>query len=67
VTVPSGSEQPAAFAVTVSGANPADGVTISAATGGWFGRGATVITSDVLVLAPASSVTHTLAVQVPSA
>ena len=34
--MPSGSEEPEASALTLSGSVPVDGVTVSAAVGGWF-------------------------------
>jgi hypothetical protein len=47
--VPSGSVDPAVEAVTVTGAVPDEDVTDSFAIGGWFGRGAAVTDTVVLV------------------
>src|SRR5436190_405556 len=63
---PSGSEEPDASAVTASGSVPDDGVTVSAALGGWLRR-ATATVTELVAVAPTLSVTWTLAVHVPPA
>src|ERR1051325_794556 len=66
--VPSASEEAEPLAVTVSGAVPEDGDTVSRATGGWFVVGAdAVTTAEAVPVAPLSSVTVSRTVQVPAA
>src|SRR6266545_1524729 len=59
--VPSGSLEPEASAVTVSGAVPDDGVTVSRATGGWLVGVETVTLALAVAIAPSLSVTATVA------
>src|SRR5512146_1771927 len=61
--LPSLSVEPAALAITASGACPETGETLSAATGGWFAN-----TEAVAVeLRPCASTTVTVAVHEPAA
>ena len=55
--------------MTVSGLGPLDGVTVIAATGGWFGPPApvTLVKTKVLSVAPLSSVTVSVVVQLLTA
>src|ERR1043166_2747373 len=65
---PSASEDAEPLAVTVSGAVPEDGDTVSRATGGWFVVGAdAVITAEAVPVAPWLSVTVSRTVHVPAA
>src|SRR2546430_7697760 len=65
---PSGSEDAPARAVTVSGAVPLDGVTVSRATGGWLAPGEVAVTTpEAEPVPPLSSVTSKVTVQVPAA
>src|SRR5580765_696368 len=66
VIVPSGSDDAEASAVTASGAVPEGGVTVSAACGGWLG-GDTATWVDAVALLSPSSITCTVAVQLPAA
>src|SRR5262245_52422015 len=64
--LPSASDEADAFAVTASGAGPPEGLSESAAVGGWFGA-PTLTTSgaDGSEAAPRLSVTVTVAGQLP--
>src|ERR1044072_1273565 len=63
---PSASEEAEPLAVTVSGAVPEDGDTVSRATGAWLGA-VTVTTAEAEPVAPWLSVTVSRTVQVPAA
>src|SRR5260221_518157 len=65
--VPSASDEADAFAVTLSGAGPLEGETVSRATGAWFAGVDAVTVASAEPVAPWLSVTVTRTVHVPAA